>query len=315
MHEAFLFIAGRRILSLQLDLRYCLCISVRGSGFHEVAMMKAVMVVVASLAWATPLAAQNVSEPAQPPAAAQATLLEPKKDSAPEHAHTGWATLFKDTARDFVNFPQRKSTWAIVGIGAAAALATHPADTYVESHIVGSTAAERAFSVGKWAGSTYLQVGSGVGLWAIGRYVIAPATNESQTNKYSEIGFDLIRAQIVSQAIVHGMKYSIGRNRPSGECCSFPSGHSATAFAVASVLERHLGYRASWPALAGAMYVATSRLVDNRHFLSDVMMGAGIGTAAGWTVVGTRGRSGFALQPVPVKGGMMLAFMRLRDEK
>jgi hypothetical protein len=168
--------------------------------------------------------------------------------------------------------------------------------------------------VGKWAGSTYVQIGSGVGLWAVSRYVVAPAADESRTNKFSEIGFDLMRAQIVSQVVVQGMKYSIRRDRPTGECCSLPSGHAATAFALASVLERHLGYRASWPALAGATYVATSRLVDNRHFLSDVLMGAGVGTAAGWTVVGTRGRSGYAMQPVPVKGGMMIAFTRVREE-
>ena len=276
--------------------------------------MKTLMAVVISFAVASPLAAQSVSEISQPPDAGQISINEPKKDEAPEHAHTGWATLFKDTGRDFINFPKRKSTWAILGIGAAAALAAHPGDGYVESHIVGNTNAARAFSVGKWAGSAYLQVGSGVGLWAIGRYVIAPAANESRTNKFSEVGFDLIRAQIVSQVVVHGMKYSIHRDRPTGECCAFPSGHAATAFAVASVLERHLGYRASWPALAGAMYVATSRLVDDRHFLSDVMMGAGVGTAAGWTVVGNRGRRGFALQPVPVKGGMMLAFTRVGHE-
>lgn len=277
-------------------------------------MMKAVMAVVVSLICATPVAAQSVSEPGQSPDAGQISTVEPQKDAAPEHAHTGWATLFKDTGRDFINFPKRKSTWALLGIGAAAALSTRPADGYVQSHIVGNTTAERAFSVGKFGGSAYLQVGSGVGLWAIGRYVLAPAANESRTNKFSEVGFDLIRAQIVSQVVVHGMKYSIRRDRPTGECCAFPSGHAATAFAVASVLERHLGYRGSWPALAGAMYVATSRLVDNRHFLSDVMMGAGVGTAAAWTVVGTRSRSGFALQPVPVKGGMMLAFTRAHTE-
>jgi membrane-associated phospholipid phosphatase len=171
------------------------------------------------------------------------------------------------------------------------------------------------FSVGKVAGSAYVHLASGVGLWAVSRYIVAPATNESRTNKFSVIGFDLMRGQIISQAMVHGMKYAVRRDRPTGECCSFPSGHSASAFAAAAVLERHLGYRGSWPALAAATYVATSRLVDNRHFLSDVMMGAGIGTASGWTVVGTHGRgSEYALQPVPVKGGMMLAFTRVHKE-
>jgi membrane-associated phospholipid phosphatase len=77
------------------------------------------------------------------------------------------------------------------------------------------------------------------------------------------------------------------------------------------VLERHLGYRASWPALVGATYVATSRLVDNRHFLSDVIFGAAVGEAAGWTVVGRHGRDQYALQPVPVRGGMMVALIRV----
>jgi membrane-associated phospholipid phosphatase len=199
----------------------------------------------------------------------------------------------------------------LLGIGGAAALAAHPADRYVESHIVGNDTAKDVFVLGKWIGGAQVQIGSAVGLWAVGRWIVAPVEDESKTNKYSEIGFDLIRAQILSQALVHGIKYTVRRDRPAGECCAFPSGHSATAFAAAAVLERHLGYRASWPALVGATYVAVSRLVDNRHFLSDVMFGAGLGTASGWTVVGTRGRPRYAVQPVPVRGGMMIAVIRL----
>ncbi len=270
---------------------------------------------------AAPLGAQTADDPGEPgqpvaaqpsaPVAAQPPVPpppDPGKNAAPVRTHTGWATLVKDTGVDFAAFPRRRSTWTLLGLGAAGALAAYPADDYIESHAVGNEVAERVFSVGKWVGSTYVQIGTGVGLWAVGRYVFAPAANEPQTNKYSEVGFDLMRAQFLSQVVVHAMKYSFQRDRPTGECCAFPSGHSATAFAVASVLERHFGYRASWPALATAGYIAASRLVDNRHFLSDVVMGAGVGTAAGWTVVGTRGRSGVTMLPVPVKGGMMLAF-------
>ena len=39
-----------------------------------------------------------------------------------------------------------------------------------------------------------------------------------------------------------------------------------------------------------ATYVATSRLSENRHFLSDVIFGASLGMASGWTVVGRHGR-------------------------
>lgn len=36
---------------------------------------------------------------------------------------TGWASLVKDTGRDFAAFPKRPSTWVLIGIGAAGALA------------------------------------------------------------------------------------------------------------------------------------------------------------------------------------------------
>ena len=298
--------------------------------FHEVKMMKSVLPLLLIVAFAgTPAAAQDASpadtneapvaqetQPARPTEVSNVPALtaEPQKNEAPVHSHTGWGTLLKDTASDFVSFPKRPSTWVLLGVGAGAALATHPADDYVESHIVGNNTADKIFSVGKIVGSAEVQIGASVGLWAIGRYIVSPAAGEARTNRFSVIGFDLMRAQIISQAVVQGMKYSIRRDRPTGECCAFPSGHAATAFALASVLERHLGYRASWPALAAATYVATSRLIDDRHFLSDVMMGAGVGMASGWTVVGTHGRGGtdFALQPVPIKGGMMITFTKVR---
>jgi membrane-associated phospholipid phosphatase len=72
-----------------------------------------------------------------------------------------------------------------------------------------------------------------------------------------------------------------------------------------------MGYRASWPALAGAAYVAASRLVDDRHFLSDVVFGAAVGTTAGWTVVGRHGRDEYALVPTRIRGGVAISLARV----
>jgi len=240
--------------------------------------------------------------PAAPPAQGQEVV--------PEHIETNWASLLKDTGRDFISFPQRPSTWVLLAVGGAAALAAHPADDYVQSHIVGNTAAERFFAPGKVLGSAGFQIGSALTLYAVGRHL---TKDKESTHRLTHIGFDLMRTQIVAQAIVHGIKYSVQRDRPTGECCAFPSGHATSAFAAASVLERHFGYRGSWPALVVASYVATSRLVDNRHFLSDVIFGAALGEAVGWTVVGRHGKPKIALQPVPVRGGMMIAFVRTAD--
>jgi len=136
------------------------------------------------------------------------------------------------------------------------------------------------------------------------------AEGEPKTNKVSHLGYDLLRAQIVSQVIVQGAKFAVRRDRPNGDSWGFPSGHAATAFAVASVLERHLGYRASLPTLLLASYVATSRLHDNVHYLSDVVFGSAIGMATGWTIVGRHGRSEYALAPVPIRGGLALSLTR-----
>jgi PAP2 superfamily protein len=268
--------------------------------------VKPSVVLLALLLAAVPAAAQTFNVNDLPPAPA-ANAQEPN----PMPEHTGWATLAKDSGRDFVMFPKRKSTWVLLGIGGAAALAAHPADNYVERHVINSDAAHHFFIAGKIIGHTYTQVGAAVGLWIAGRYIAPPAADQPKTNKLSHLGFDLIRAQILSQALVHGVKYSVQRDRPTGECCSFPSGHAATAFAAAAVLERHFGNRLSWPALLGATYVATSRLVDNRHFLSDVIFGAAIGEASGWTVVGRHGRDQYVMYPMPTRGGMMIAVVRV----
>ena len=57
----------------------------------------------------------------------------------------------------------------------------------------------------------------------------------------------------------------------------------------------------------GARLCVRERLTDNRHYLSDVLFGAALGMASGWTVVGRHGRETFTMYPVPVKGGVALA--------
>jgi membrane-associated phospholipid phosphatase len=61
-------------------------------------------------------------------------------------------------------------------------------------------------------------------------------------------------------------------------------------FATATVIERHLGWRKSLLGMGIASYVAMSRIHDNRHYLSDVIFGAAVGSIAGRTVVTPRVR-------------------------
>jgi membrane-associated phospholipid phosphatase len=228
----------------------------------------------------------------------------------PEPSRTGLKALVVKIGGDFKAFPRRKSTWVLLGIGAAGAALGHPVDDDVNARLAASNAAGTFFAPGEWIGSVYVQTGVAVGLYVIGRYIL-PADGQSKTNKVSHLGFDLIQAAVLTQTFVQGIKIAVRRDRPTGECCAFPSGHSATTFATAAVLERHLGYRAAVPTVLLAAYVAASRLHDNRHFLSDVIFGAALGTASGWTVVGRHGRSDYTMVPIPVRGGIMIAVTRI----
>jgi membrane-associated phospholipid phosphatase len=233
---------------------------------------------------------------------AQQTAQKP-----PPPARTGFKALLFETGHDFVTFPRRQSTWVILAIGGGAAALAHPADDEVNAKLVGSDAVGKLFAPGKYIGAVYTQAGVAVGLYFVGRYWLPHKEGEPRTNKVSHLGFDMLRAIIVSQALTQGIKYAVGRDRPTGECCAFPSGHASATFATASVLERHFGYRGSWPMFLVATYVSMSRLHDNRHFLSDVLFGSALGMASGWTVVGRHGRDVFALTPVPTRGGIGLA--------
>ena len=228
----------------------------------------------------------------------------------PPAQHTGFKALLLETGSDFKAFPRRRSTWVILGVGAGAAALALPIDDEVNAHLAGSNAADNFFSAGHVIGSFPIQVGAAAGLYLIGRYALPHAQSETKTNKVSHLGFDLTRSLIVSQVLTQGLKLAFQKDRPNGDCCGIPSGHAAAAFATAAVLERHLGYRGAWPTLVVATYVATSRLHDNVHFLSDVIFGSALGMASGWTVVGRHGRSSYAMVPTPTRGGMMLSLVR-----
>ena len=89
---------------------------------------------------------------------------------------------------------------------------------------------------------------------------------------------------VIMAGAVNGIKYSVGRLRPDGSRYnSFPSGHTATAFMAATMLHQEYGWRSPWFSIGGytaAAITGVSRICNNRHWLSDVVAGAGIGIGA-----------------------------------
>jgi membrane-associated phospholipid phosphatase len=131
-------------------------------------------------------------------------------------------------------------------------------------------------------------------------------------NKLSMVGRDIVRSQILSQTLVQVTKVTIQRERPDGSnSMSFPSGHSASAFATAGVLQRHYGWKVGVPAYALGSYVAMARMAWNRHHASDVVMGMGFGLASSRTVTMNVGGSKFNLGVQPQAGGAAVNFTKL----
>ena len=86
----------------------------------------------------------------------------------------------------------------------------------------------------------------------------------------------------IMAVLVNGIKYSAKEMRPDGSTAnSWPSGHTATAFVGASLLHKEYGLtRSPWWSVAGygvATATGVMRVLNNRHWISDVMSGAGIG--------------------------------------
>jgi len=80
------------------------------------------------------------------------------------------------------------------------------------------------------------------------------------------------------------VKRVVDRNRPDGsDNYSFPSGHTASAFAAAEFLNREYRQVSPWIGYAGytiATATGVLRMYNNRHFVSDVVAGAGFGIAS-----------------------------------
>jgi membrane-associated phospholipid phosphatase len=132
--------------------------------------------------------------------------------------------------------------------------------------------------------------GDGVTLGAAALALVAAGRVTGNSNVYGT-GVDMSRALLYSGVMVYGLKYAVNRTRPNGEPYSFPSGHSAAAFCVAPVIGAHFGRWAALPVYALATATTMGRMEDRKHYLSDVVFGAAIGTAAGLAVTHSSARA------------------------
>jgi membrane-associated phospholipid phosphatase len=94
----------------------------------------------------------------------------------------------------------------------------------------------------------------------------------------------LIKSEMIMIAMVFPLKIITAVPRPdTGYPNSFPSGHTAQAFAAATFLHKEYGKEHPLISVLGyttATGVGVLRVLNNRHWVSDVFAGAGIGILA-----------------------------------
>ncbi|MBA3671082.1 MAG: phosphatase PAP2 family protein [Gemmatimonadaceae bacterium] len=196
---------------------------------------------------------------------------------------------------------------ALLGAGVAlATLAIRPLDEQLAAAVTDSgTQANRKLR----RLASFVRTTAEPGSYLIGGTMYL-AGRLSGNAKLADVGLHGTEALAIGEAAAVLIKGMVGRQRPSvkprnshsygllrgfregDDYRSFPSGHTVAGFAAAAAVTSEVSRYAPgavWvvgPALyGGAALVGASRMYNNRHWASDVIVGAGIGTFAGLKTV------------------------------
>jgi membrane-associated phospholipid phosphatase len=241
--------------------------------------------------------------PATPPPADSGQKVAAAEEQT-KPTRSFFPALFHNLGDDIKHMPRRNSLyWLAAGTGVA--LAVHPYDEDLVRRMDNADTAEKYFKVGKVVGSLPFLLGTSTVTYLVGRH--------KGSGRVQHLGMDLIEATLLSEGLTQIIKYSVRRERPIRDDgtrapgFAFPSGHSAGTFAAATVLQQHLGWKWAVPTYSIATYVAVSRMVDQRHFASDVAFGAAEGIIVGRSVT-WHGRNYYASPMLLPKGaGIMVS--------
>lgn len=188
-------------------------------------------------------------------------------------APPGMAPLLR---RDFQRLC-RPASLGLMGAAMAGAALTHPWDDQVKSPLVDEAGLKRLLDVGNIYGSSLNALGASAGIWVLARAADRPLLQATAS--------DLTRSLLLASSMVVPLKRVTHRWRPDhSDQRSFPSGHSANAFAMSTALARRYGRRVGVPGYALAALTPLARIQGRHHYLSDVVAGGVLGVAAGWAV-------------------------------
>ena len=156
--------------------------------------------------------------------------------------------------------------------GGIGAIVAHQFDSDMQDWFLGNQPLPESLN---HFGDTYGNLYSGI-------FVLTTAaitSRKKQSFRHFEYAFATLGANGVTTVL---LKEIVRRERPNGSNHrSFPSGHVSHSFATASIFKELYGWKIGGPAYGIAAIVAMNRMQDNKHYFSDVIFGASLGTAFG----------------------------------
>jgi membrane-associated phospholipid phosphatase len=130
----------------------------------------------------------------------------------------------------------------------------------------------------------------------------------------------LLTSGTLASAIVWPTKKLTDRERPNGKPYAFPSGHTAYAFTIATFMDKEFRHKSPWVSVVSygiAGGTGVLRVLNNAHWFSDILAGAGIGILSVNTVYWVQakltqgGGLNTAMYPVVLPTGQMGMAMSL----
>ena len=210
-----------------------------------------------------------------------------------------------DTSKAQQTLFNARDAWLAAGF-VGLTIAMFPIDKHIETHLRDQSVPANRFFDRSATGVEYITT---PGSFIIGGALYGIGVVTDRPN-LKDLGWHGTEAVLLGSGITGVLKGVLGRARPDmfpdtrpsdfqfakgftvANRQSFPSGHTTTAFAAAAAVTSEVNRmwpRYTWyagPVLyGGATLVGLSRMYHNRHWASDVALGAGIGTFSGLKVV------------------------------
>ncbi len=226
-----------------------------------------------------------------------------------------------DESIDFVTTPfQLKNNNYLLTSGVLGVTAlTYIFDKDIQKHLQNgqNSTTKNITNIGSLIGDPYIHLG--IATLVYGGGIAANSTRWKQTGEM--IG----EALILADASTFIIKESVGRGRPNATSSkgdfnpfgfkndydSFPSMHTSSSFAIASVMASSSdNYAVKTAYYLTATFVGFSRMYKNKHWASDVILGAALGELSGRVITAYHSSGNkLTFAPIAIQGGAGLVMV------